>query len=135
VREHFPHLQIVARARNVSHVYALHQLGVTLIERETLDSALMSARSVLELMGWQPHAARTRALQFRQHSVDLMYQMAPHFGDESKLIAVAKQGRAQLEETWARDHAQNKTQQAREGWVAPVATGATVAKVGRSEGD
>ena len=33
-------------------------LGVTLVERETLDSALMSARSVLEAMGWERHTAR-----------------------------------------------------------------------------
>ena len=43
--------------------------GVTLIERETLDSALMSARSVLELLGWQPHQARNAgaALSPPQH--------------------------------------------------------------------
>ncbi len=87
VREHFPQLQIVARARNVTHYYRLHALGVALIERETLDAALMSGRSVLELMGWERHAARTQALRFRQHSIELMQRMAPHFGDEKRLIA------------------------------------------------
>ena len=42
-REHFPRLAIVARARNVQHWYQLHARGVALIERETFDSALMSA--------------------------------------------------------------------------------------------
>ena len=51
VREHFPHLQIVARARNVQHYFKLRELGITMIERETLDSSLMSARSVLGLLG------------------------------------------------------------------------------------
>ena len=69
MREHFPQLTIVARARNVQHYYELRELGVTLIERETLDSALMSARSVLELLGWEPHQARTLALRFRRHNV------------------------------------------------------------------
>ena len=109
VREHFPHLQIVARVRNVTHFYELHRLGITFIERETLDSALMSARSVLELMGWQADTARDKAAHFRQHSIDVLHQMAPHFGDEGKLIAIAKQGRAQLEESWARERSQRLT--------------------------
>ena len=107
VREHFPHLQVVARARNVTHYYKLRELGLTLIERETLDSALMSARSVLELMGWEAEAAREKAAHFRAHSIEVMEQMAPHFADEHKLIAIAKQGRQQLEELWARER-QNK---------------------------
>jgi len=118
-REHFPQLQVVARARNVTHYYRLRELGVTLIERETLDSALMSARSVLELLGWEPHAARTQALRFRRHSIELMEQMAPHLADENQLIALAKQGRQQLEELWARERAENALAQARAGWQAP----------------
>jgi glutathione-regulated potassium-efflux system ancillary protein KefC len=119
VREHFPQLHIVARARNVTHFYRLHRLGVTLIERETLDSALMSARSVLELMGWQRHSARNQALRFRQHSIDLMKRMAPHAGDQQQLIAISKQGRQQLEQQWAQERQQNHERQARAGWHAP----------------
>ena len=37
VRENFPDLTIVARARNVRHYFELHDLGVELIERETLE--------------------------------------------------------------------------------------------------
>jgi len=119
VREHFPRLQIVARARNVTHYYRLRDLGVSLIERETLDSALMSARSVLELMGWQRHSARNQALRFRRHSIELMEQMAPHFGDEKKLIALSKQGRAQLEAQWAEERAQRRERDARAQWHVP----------------
>ena len=110
VREHFPGLSIVARARNVGHYYRLHALGVTLIERETLDSALMSGRSVLELMGWERHAARTQALRFRRHSIELMQRMAPHSGDEKRLIALAKEGRQQLEAQWAQERVQRHAQ-------------------------
>jgi glutathione-regulated potassium-efflux system ancillary protein KefC len=112
VREHFPHLHIVARVRNVTHFYELHRLGITLIERETLDSALMSARSVLELMGWTAEAARDKAANFRQHSIDVLHQMAPHFGDQDRLVAIAKQGRQQLEESWARERSQRTSAQA-----------------------
>jgi glutathione-regulated potassium-efflux system ancillary protein KefC len=116
VREHFPALQVVARARNVTHYYRLRELGIELIERETLDSALMSARSVLELMGWQRHSARNQALRFRRHSIELMERMAPHFGDEKKLIALSKQGREQLEAQWAQEREQMRQRQARGDW-------------------
>ena len=122
VREHFPQAVIVARARNVTHHYRLRELGVTLIERETLDSALMSGRSVLELMGWQPHAARNQALRFRRHNIELVERMAPHLGDEKQLIALAKQGRQQLEEMWSQERRDAERQLARGGWHATAAT-------------
>ncbi len=114
-REHFPQATLVVRARNVTHWYGLHERGVQYIERETLDSALMSGRSVLELMGMEPHTARNAALRFRQHSVEMLHQMAPHQGDEKKLIAVATQGRRELEELWSRERAQRRAEKARRG--------------------
>ncbi|MES1161963.1 MAG: NAD-binding protein, partial [Rhizobacter sp.] len=116
VRENFPDLTIVARARNVQHYFELLDLGVTMIERETLDSALMSARSVLEQLGWEPHHARTLALRFRRHSVDLMLKMAPHRKDADKVLAAAKLGRQQLEEQFAQEREQAAQRQVRGGW-------------------
>jgi len=116
VREHFPNLTIVARARNVRHYFELHDLGVTVIERETLDSALMSARSVLEALGWERHQARTLAMRFRRHNVDQLMKMAPHRKDEARLIAAAKQGRQQLEELFAQERDEAVQRQVRAGW-------------------
>jgi glutathione-regulated potassium-efflux system protein KefC len=115
-REHFPHLLIVARARNVQHYYELRKLGVELIERETFESALRSGRSVLERLGFQPHQARTMALRFRRHSLELLERMRAHQGDEAKLIAVAKQGRQQLEEQFAQERAAASQRSTRTDW-------------------
>ena len=76
-------------------------------------------------MGWQPHAARLSAWRFRKHSIELMEQMAPHFAAENKLIAMVKQGRAQLEEMWARERQEQAAQRARTGWHAPAAKAAS----------
>jgi glutathione-regulated potassium-efflux system ancillary protein KefC len=114
-REHFPQLQLVARARNVQHYYALRDRGVALIERETLDSALLSGRSVLELMGWHPHHARQLAARFRRHSVDQIERMWPHHRDEQALVSMAKQGRQQLEELFAQER-EAVSQHRHEGW-------------------
>jgi glutathione-regulated potassium-efflux system ancillary protein KefC len=118
VRGHFAQATIVARARNVSHYARLREVGVELIERETFDSALMSGRSVLEAMGWEPHAARTQALRFRKHNLELLQQMAPHFGDEQRLIAIARAGREQLEAQWAQERRQRAAQRLRSEWQA-----------------
>ena len=115
VQAHFAQATLVARARDVTHWYGLHSRGVQHIERETLDSALLSGRSVLELMGWERHAARNQALRFRQHTIDLMVQMAPHQGDEKKLISAAKQGRQELEPMGSKEREQRADSKARRG--------------------
>lgn len=116
VRERFPQLTVVARARNVRHLYALRDAGVALIERETLDAALMSGRSVLEQLGWEPHDARTLALRFRRHNVEQVLANAPHWKDEARLITAAKQGRRQLEEQFAQEREEAMRRQKRAGW-------------------
>ena len=105
-KEHFPQLQIVARARDVTHWNQLRDRGVMLVEREVFESSLRSARSVLELLGHSPHEARQSAMRFRQHNLALFEQLYPHHQDRAKVIAVAKQGRAQLEEQMAQERTQ-----------------------------
>jgi glutathione-regulated potassium-efflux system ancillary protein KefC len=116
VREHFPHLALVARARNVQHWFQLHDRGVALIERETFDSALMSARSVLELLGFERHQARNLALRYRRHNLEQLAESAPHFKDESKLIALSKIGREQMERFMAEERERKDSRKHTGGW-------------------
>lgn len=117
-REHFPQLAIVARARNVQHYYQLRELGVSHIERETFESALLSARSVLELTGVEPHAARRQALRFRRHNLELLETMVPLQRDESALIAAAKLGLQQFDQLIAAERAaeEGHRRAQRAGW-------------------
>ena len=105
VQAHFPHLTIVARARNVNHLYQLRDRGVPHIERELFDASMRSARSILESLGWPAHEARRSAMRFRQDNLDLMEQMYPHYKDRARMISVSKQGREQLVEQMARERA------------------------------
>jgi len=105
VQEHFPHLSIVARARNVNHLYQLRDRHVPHIERELFEASLRSARSILESLGWPAHEARRSAMRFRQDNLDLMEQMYPHYKDRARMISVSKQGREQLVEQMARERA------------------------------
>ncbi|MFT7721929.1 MAG: glutathione-regulated potassium-efflux system protein KefC [Roseateles sp.] len=104
-RTHFPQLTLVARARNVQHYYRLRELGVEHVERETFESALLSARSVLELAGMSPQAARRQALRFKRHNLELLERMAPLQRDEGALIAAAKLGLQQFDQLVAAERA------------------------------
>ena len=105
-KKHFAHLEIVARARDVIHWNQLRDRGVMRVERELFESSLKTASAVLELLGQTPDQARQSAERFRQHNLALFEQLYPHHQDRAKVIAVVKQGRAQLEEQMAKERGQ-----------------------------
>lgn len=105
VRENFPHLELVARARDVPHWNDLRDRGVLRVDREVFESSLRTGRRVLELLGQTPHEARRQAMRFRRHNLELFERMYPHHRDRAKMIAVVKEGRQQLEEQMARERA------------------------------
>ena len=107
---HFPQLEIVARARDVTHWNELRDLGIVRVEREVFESSLRSGRTVLEVLGYPPHEARRHAMRFRRYNMALFETMYPNHKDRAKVIAVTKQGRAQLVEQMARERAEHEQQ-------------------------
>jgi glutathione-regulated potassium-efflux system ancillary protein KefC len=127
--EHFPHLELVARARDVTHWNRLRDRGVTRVEREVFESSLRSGRTVLEVLGQTPHEARQQAMRFRRHNMELFEKMHPHYQDRKRLIAVVKAGRRQLEEQMASERAENEARRKRgaermPGWDGERSDGA-----------
>ena len=102
-KKHFPHLHIVARARDVTHWHALRDLGVQHVERELFESSLRTARTVLELTGLSQADADALAERFRTHNIALSERMYEHHNDREAMIAVARQGRQQLVEQLAKE--------------------------------
>jgi glutathione-regulated potassium-efflux system ancillary protein KefC len=102
-REHFPALQLVVRARNVQHFYELRNLGVTAIQRETFESALLSAQDALLALGESEIEAQATTERFRSHNLAQIEATWPHHKDEDRLISLAKAGRQQLEELMAQE--------------------------------
>ena len=112
-RKHFPQLQLVARARDLTHWNALRDLGVTLVQRELFESSLESARTVLELMGQSPTRAQEMTRRFREHNIALADRMYPHHKDRAKMVAVAREGRAQLAEQMAKERQEHPEHEAK----------------------
>ncbi|MPM99495.1 Glutathione-regulated potassium-efflux system protein KefC [bioreactor metagenome] len=120
VKKHFPHLQIVARARDVTHWNQLRDLGVEHVERELFESSLVSGRTVMELIGLPPEEATYVTERFREHNIALANLMYEHHDDSAQMIAVARKGRAQLVEQMARERQEREA--ARPAAQEPPAT-------------
>ena len=103
--KHFPNLQIVARARDVTHWHELRDRGVTRVQRELFESSLCSGASALEALGHNAGQIETSVGKFRQHNVALFETMHPHYKDRARLIAAVKLGREQLEDQMAQERA------------------------------
>jgi glutathione-regulated potassium-efflux system ancillary protein KefC len=116
VREHFPNLPIVSRARNVSHYLELRLRGVTVIERETFEAALRAGRHVLEQLGMDPFRAREIADSFRRYNQKIVESQLPVYKDETRFMAAAKAGREELEEQFARDRERFKQERGLQEW-------------------
>jgi len=115
VREAFPDLTILARARNVTHLYRLQDRGVTIIERETFESALMLGRRALEQLGFGPYRARQTTLKFRQHNLASVEAVYPVYQDQEQYVSMAKRAREELNEMFARD-VKSEQEQDNRGW-------------------
>ena len=102
-KKHFPHLKLVVRARNVTHYLKLRERGVTVIERETFESALRIGREALEVLGTGRYEARERADRFRTHNIVNLEALIPFLADEAQRLSISKAAKTQLEEQFARD--------------------------------
>jgi glutathione-regulated potassium-efflux system ancillary protein KefC len=103
MRQNFPGVPIVARARNVGHWRELRERGVTRLERETFESALRAGRHALETLGVRPFEARERADAFRRHNVAGLEALLPQWADETARLSAAREGRIQFEQQFQRD--------------------------------
>jgi glutathione-regulated potassium-efflux system ancillary protein KefC len=114
VQEHFPHLKVIARARDLDHFIRLRQLGVEQPERETFEGALKVGRRALEGLGVGSYEARERADHFRRFNTQMVEEMVPA-PDWSARADVLKRTSAMLTEVINEDRTHLNVIQ-RHGW-------------------
>ncbi|BCG08036.1 MULTISPECIES: glutathione-regulated potassium-efflux system protein KefC [Buttiauxella] len=114
VQEHFPHLKVIARARDLDHFIRLRQLGVDQPERETFEGALKVGRRALEGLGVGSYEARERADHFRRFNMQMVEEMVPA-PDWSARADVLKRTSAMLTEVINEDRSHLNVIQ-RHGW-------------------
>ena len=92
----FPHLKILARARNRNHAHLLIDRGVDGFVRDTFHSSLRLAELSLSALGVTDDAAARAVALFRDH--DERQLMAAHaiYRDEQQLIQTTQQATDEL---------------------------------------
>ena len=97
VIHNFPHLKIIARARNRRHAHKLMDLGITHIFRETLLSSLAMSEQVLTNLGQSPEEAKHMVESFCERDSNLLLEQQAIHDSEEKLIQSSKDTAAELE--------------------------------------
>jgi glutathione-regulated potassium-efflux system ancillary protein KefC/glutathione-regulated potassium-efflux system protein KefB len=97
VKNHFPHLTIVARARNRRHAHKLMDLGIEHIFRETLLSSLAMTELVLLNLGHSSDEAKHVISAFCERDAKLLIEQHAIHESEEKLIQSAKETADELE--------------------------------------
>lgn len=103
VRRQYPHLKIIARARNRQHVFRLMDLGIEEPVRETFHSGLKMTRKTLEALGLSHELAVDRVERFRRHDEDLLKKQALVYDDETKLMQSTRDALVDLQRLFEAD--------------------------------
>jgi glutathione-regulated potassium-efflux system ancillary protein KefC/glutathione-regulated potassium-efflux system protein KefB len=103
VMRHFPHLTIIARARNRRHAHKLMDVGVKLIFRETLLSSLAMSQAVLGALGFSQQDSDKVAVSFKDRDERLLLEQHAFHDSEERLIQSARDTAAELDELLRND--------------------------------
>lgn len=101
-QQHFPHLNILARARGRVEAHELLQAGVKQFSRETFSSALELGRKALITLGMHPHQAQRAQLHFRRLDMRMLRELMPVNTDTLQISRV-REARRELEEIFQRE--------------------------------
>ena len=97
VREHYPQVKILARVHNRQDVYKMMKLDVTVVVRETFESALSMGEAALRELGYGAYRAKRAAQRFRLHDLQTIQALLPYHQDEASFISKSKEARQDLE--------------------------------------
>ena len=103
VRKHFPRLTIFARARNRRHAYALMDLGIDHIVRDTFHSSLELAQGVMMELGLGDFESRQTVETFRDHDTARLIAQHGIAHDTDRMIEETRHWTRELEEMFAED--------------------------------
>ena len=103
VREHFPHIRILARARDRNHAHDLMDIGVHELERDTFHSALHLGIKALIALGYTETRAKRLAAAFAAHDVEMLQEAYALRGDDEAMIGHVKTARELLAQVMQSD--------------------------------
>lgn len=96
-KQFFPHLKILARAYDRSHVYQLMDAGADSITRETFGSALIMGEEALKLLGYDDAQAYGLMRTFKRYDQEGLEKLYEVWGDDEAYGLRVREGVGQLE--------------------------------------
>ncbi|MCZ8116011.1 monovalent cation:proton antiporter-2 (CPA2) family protein [Silanimonas sp.] len=102
VRERFPHVRLLARARGRTEAFELAEHGIP-FERETFRAAAAVGEQALVALGEHPHDAHRAQQAFVRHDLQMLQEAAKARGDDQTLISLAERARADLAQLLKRE--------------------------------
>ena len=104
--KHFPKLRVIARARDMRHMFELRDLGVEYVERETFRSALALGEATLAAVAGNPERGRRAAHSFAEHDTLVLSKLYEvHQLDPDAHVSVSNELRDQFARTLSADEA------------------------------
>ena len=103
MKEHYPEVSLIVRARDRNHVYQLADLGVTLPVREMYEASLVAAMQTLLELGFTEGQSQNTIDLFREHDEQLLQKSAVVKNDATALAKVVAEGRKELKDLFAKD--------------------------------
>jgi voltage-gated potassium channel Kch len=102
-QKHFPHLKILARAIDRSHLYAMMQTKIAGMRRETFDSALHLGVDAMQLLGKTKQQALRAGKLFEKHDEANMAKLAEIWGDDKQYGLAVQKGLKDLAQVLQND--------------------------------
>jgi CPA2 family monovalent cation:H+ antiporter-2 len=89
LKKHFPHLKILARARNRNDAFELVDMGLESIYRENLYSAVHLGVDALVFMGHRRYSATRQGQHFIKHDEEAIFRLAKKRHDKKAFMISA----------------------------------------------
>jgi len=89
-REHFPHLEVMIRARNRFDAYELMDIGVENIYREHLDTSIRMGEDALRKLGFRAHKIHRLGKQFRSYDEEALKVLVKYKNNQNEYISKVK---------------------------------------------
>ncbi|MFW5773979.1 MAG: cation:proton antiporter, partial [Tangfeifania sp.] len=100
VHKKYPHIKILARAKDIFHAFEFFKLGVKTVQREVFNSGLELGSKALEHLGFTRYEAYRFSRIFKHHEDEIFSELYNHWkAGETHFIQEARRFSEQMLET------------------------------------
>lgn len=99
IKKNYPEIQILARAKDIFHVFEFFKIDVKNVQRETFNSAAELGAKALVSLGFSKYEAYRAARTFKHHDEQIQFELYEHWlSDETHYIRETRRFSEQLAE-------------------------------------